>query len=210
MRILDIYKRFNIPPNLREHMIRVYGIICFFQNHWTGGPIDWNVVKKMALLHDMGNLVKFNFDKFPEFLGSEITNIDYWRQAQSQFIQKYGSNDHEATKKILIEIGLNPQIIDAILSKNFKQSETIMSSQYWPTKLLHYADMRVIPAGIGSLEDRIADIRLRYSHVPDLEAQILSCRKIETQIQSQLNISVQELSDKTVKVELSDLATFEI
>lgn len=57
MKISDIYKKFGIPPNLQEHMLRVCGVVSFIKKHWNNADIkiDWDLVKKTSLLHDLGN-----------------------------------------------------------------------------------------------------------------------------------------------------------
>jgi hypothetical protein len=210
MRILDIYKRYEIPPNLQEHMLRTCAIACFFQLHWIGGSVDWNSLKKMTLLHDVGNLVKFELDKYPEYLGKEIANIEHWRQVQKKFIAKYGTDDHAATQKILLEIGIDRQTAELIAGKSFGQSLDILNSHNWLLKLLYYADMRTLPMGIGSLSDRVADIRHRYSAKPHLEDFIIACKQVEDQVQSQLDVSVSEITDESAPLNYQILETFEI
>ena len=71
MKVVEVYKKFGIPPNLQEHMLRVFEVTSYIEKHWKGETVDWDLAKKIALLHDLGNVVKFDFDKHPEFLGSE-------------------------------------------------------------------------------------------------------------------------------------------
>ena len=59
-------------------MMRVCAIVNFLKNHWEGDiNIDWKLANKIALPHDLGNVVKFDLDKHPEFFGKEQSNIDY-------------------------------------------------------------------------------------------------------------------------------------
>ena len=91
MKIADIYNKFSITPNLAEHMMTVTGIAMYIGKYWRGPKIDWEKVKKTALLHDLGNIVRFDFDKYPQFLGSEQSRIDYWKKIQAETINKYGT-----------------------------------------------------------------------------------------------------------------------
>lgn len=78
-------------------------MVSFIEGHWNNSQIkiDWNLVKKASLLHDLGNVVRFDFDKHPEFLGKEQVNVDHWKDIQKKVIGSYGSDDHEATERIL-------------------------------------------------------------------------------------------------------------
>ncbi|USN54769.1 MAG: HD domain-containing protein [Candidatus Peribacteria bacterium] len=63
--IQDIYTQYQIPPSLQEHMLRVAAVaeqICLHSSQ----EIDHATIVTAALLHDMGNIIKFNLDKLPE------------------------------------------------------------------------------------------------------------------------------------------------
>lgn len=213
MNIFEIYKKFRIPPNLQEHMIRVYGIVCFIEKHWKGENVDWELVKKIALLHDMGNIIKFNLDQHPEFLGSEEPNVEYWKNVQKEIIQKYGSDEEEATKAMLGEIGIDANAIQIIEDKAFGNSVGVKNSSNWHLKLLYYSDLRTLPLGIGTLEERLSDVRGRmpkYTSRPDFEDLVLACREIEQQIQKKVDIDVSKINNETAKVDEKILYSFEM
>jgi len=203
MKIIEVYKRFTIPPNLQAHMIRVFGIICFIEKHWSGPWVDWQLTKKMALLHDMGNIIKFDMNNNPEFMGSEKVNINYWKQVQKDFINKYGNDDEEATRQILREIGIDEQIINTIFSKSFGNSVAVSSSYNWSLKLLYYADLRTLPLKIGTLEERLIDVKNRmpkYTARSDFEQLVQACKHIGFQIQKYLNIPDIAINDKSASI----------
>ncbi len=204
MTITEIYDKFAIPPNLREHMLRVYGVVCFIEKHWKGEPVNWDLAKKAALLHDLGNAVKFDLDAHPEFLGEEQMNVEHWKEVQRQIIEKYGSDDHETTGKMLEEIGADRQLIDIIQAKSFGNSVESSKSDSWPLKIMYYGDMRALPFGIGTLEERIDDVRNRmpkYTSRPDFEDLINACRDIENQIAANLDMPVSEINENSIKTE---------
>lgn len=114
-------------------------------------------------------------------------------------IKKYGSDDHEATRKMLEEINIEEGIIGIILAKSFGNSVATKNSDNWYLKILFYADMRVLPDGVGTLEERIEDVRTRmpkYANRPDFPDLVAACREIEGQIQQKMNVSVSEISDQ--------------
>jgi len=209
MKIIDIYQKFGIPPNLGEHMLRVCSIVEYLEQHWKSDTkVDWKETKKIALLHDLGNIVKFDFDKHPEFLGDEQKNVDHWRKKQAETIKKYGNDDHKATEAMLSELEIDDSSIKLILNKSFGNSIETVQSNNWILKILYYADLRTLPFGIGSLTDRINDVRERmpkYTNRPDFEDLVNACQKIEEQLQQNLNISVNEINDKNVKIDASFL-----
>lgn len=205
MKIRDIYRKFGIPPNLQEHMLRVCAVASLLQDHWVGNEVDWYKAKIIALLHDLGNVVKFDLDKNPELLGEEQANIEHWKNVQKETIKKYGSDDHEATKKMLGEIGLESEAVGVILNKSFSYSVETEKSDNWLLKILYYADLRTLPFGIGTLEERIADVRNRmpkYTSRPDFEDLVSACKQIENQIKDNLDISVDDINNNAVNEKL--------
>ena len=78
--IQEIYTHYQIMPVLQQHMLRVAGVtdlIC----QLAGDKVDSHNVVIAALLHDSGNIIKFDLQRFPHFLEPE--GLDYWLQAQT-------------------------------------------------------------------------------------------------------------------------------
>ncbi|MDB5244174.1 MAG: hypothetical protein JWN18_44 [Parcubacteria group bacterium] len=190
MTIKDVYKKFNIPPNLETHMLTVAQVVCGIKDHWKGSSINWNFIIGAALLHDVGNIVKFNFDAHPEFLGKEEVNIEYWRKVKQEVITKYGSDDHMASGNMLKEINVSAELHNLIQNKSFSNAVEVAEGNDWYSKILLYADMRVMPHGIATLEERLSDVRNRmpqYTSRPDFESLLDAARGIEGEIAGNLD-----------------------
>src|SRR5258708_24588552 len=95
--ILQIYQKYNLPPNLIRHQLEVSAVGRYLCDHWTGTHVDKELITQALLLHDMGNIIKF---KRP-FLGELEKDSAYWEKVQDEFIQKYGKDVHNATVKII-------------------------------------------------------------------------------------------------------------
>jgi hypothetical protein len=70
-------------------------------------------------------------------------------------------------------------------------------------KILYYADLRTLPFGIGTLEDRLEDVRNRmpkYTSRPDFKDLVEACRQIENQLQQNLDVPVVEINNDSVVV----------
>lgn len=213
MKLLEVYKKFGSPPNLQEHMLRVNGIVSFLEKHWTGEPLDWRIAKKAAMLHDLGNIVKLDFVKYAHFLGDEIVNLEQWKNIQTKMIEAYGTDDHEATIKMLNEIRAEREIVEIISNKSFARSVDTKNSNNWSLKILYYADLRTLPSGIGTTQERLDDVKKRltkYTNRPDFEDLVNACSEIEKQIQENLNVPVSEINDQNVIVDKSLLTNFEV
>jgi hypothetical protein len=203
MKIGEIYQRFSVPQNLAEHMFRVFGVVCIISKNWISSPLDWNLLKKLALLHDLGNIVKFNLTD------DELSLKD----TQKMMIEKYGADDHEATGKMVKELGFDDESVETIQSKSFGNSVAISESSNFLLKILYYADMRVLPNGVGTLEDRLFDIRNRmpkYTSRPDFENLIGASRDVEIQIQKCVNLPLSAINNEMIASFVSETSTYDV
>jgi hypothetical protein len=80
MKILDIYKDYQIPDNLQLHQLRVAGVAKLTFDNWLSEKPDINLITSVCLLHDMGNIIKFDFEKFPQLVEGDI---EHWRLFRS-------------------------------------------------------------------------------------------------------------------------------
>lgn len=193
MKISAIYKKYTTPPNLREHLLLVTQIALLICDNWKGTQFDKNKLMKAALLHDLANIVKFDFVNHPEFLGEEQKNIDLWIERQGKTIKKYGANDHEATKEMLSEIGVDSEVVKIIISKSLGNSIDVAYSSNIEAKILLYADMRAGPFGVQSLNERLQDLTTRlekYKNHPLKDQLITACKQIEKEIQDNCNVDL--------------------
>lgn len=213
MTISDIYKRYYVSPNLQEHMLTVASVALCIADHWVGERLDRDRLGKTALVHDLANTVKFNLDKYPEFLGDEVVNISFWKSKQKELIGKYGQNDHVATEKMLKEIGFGGDDIKIVQEKSFGNSIVTEKSTGWILKILLYSDLRVLPIGIGTLEERFKDILERmpkYSSRPDINNLFSACREIEKQIQKNIDIPLRTINSRSIIIDKKSLLQVEV
>lgn len=161
MKISEIYKKYNIMPSLALHQFRVAGVAFMICDHIKDVSLDKNKIIKACLLHDMGNIVKFKLEYFPEFL--EPNGLSYWKKIQDEFIKKYGDEEHIATYEILREIGLDEDFIEFLDKIGFTQADKNKESDDFEIKIASYADMRVDPKNVVSLSSRFKNLRERYN-----------------------------------------------
>jgi HD-GYP domain-containing protein (c-di-GMP phosphodiesterase class II) len=65
MIIQTIYDTYNIPAHLQLHMLRVAAIVQNICQEWKTQNMDVQQLITVALLHDLGNIVKFNMTLYP-------------------------------------------------------------------------------------------------------------------------------------------------
>ncbi len=211
--IIDVYENYKIPPTLQMHMLRVASVAAMICDHWQGEAVDKNKIVTVCLLHDMGNILKFKFDVFPEMFEPE--GVEYWQNIQEEYRTKYGDNEHHATIQIIHELGLAEEIGALADQNHFSLLCEHAASDDILVKIMHHADMRVDPFGIVSYEARMEEGRKRYagrSGYDELGRQhLVDCGKeIENQIFAKCDIKPEDINDTTAAPYIEELKNFVI
>jgi len=193
-----IYKDYRIPSWLALHMYRVAAVamMVFDANGITEGRED---LRDACLLHDMGNVIKFNFATpiFP------IPNEEYWQQVQKEMIATYGRDEHHATLAILDELHVAPRVRALVDAIGFHNNERTLHSGDLLTMIAAYADSRVIPSGVASLAERMRDMYERYGSkhpetAPETERQVRALQQIEQVLFEHASIRPEDITEASV------------
>ena len=206
--ILDIYKEYKIPKNLEEHMFRVASVASIISDS-LNVSLDKESVISACLLHDMGNIVKFDLEKFPEFNKPE--GIEYWESVKKEFKEKYGKTEHEATYTIAKEVGVSEKVFNLVHDieiESFDQLKSLSKEM----QIRIYADFRVGPFGVISLADRFVDGKERYQNqknvVEEIERNESILFALEEYIFSELSIKPEDITDESIAPVMENLKDF--
>ncbi|HBB49543.1 TPA: hypothetical protein DEQ22_01980 [Candidatus Nomurabacteria bacterium] len=198
-KITEIYKEYKIMPSLQEHMFRVAAVASLICDNFTE-PLPKKEIITACLLHDMGNIVKFKLDYFPEL--NEPEGMKYWQKVQDEYIKKYGNNDHDANNKIALEFGMGGRILELINSISFFGAPSNVLDKDFAKKIVAYADERVSPFDIVSLEERFIDLSKRYAHHSGMTSERKrfenALRDIEKQIFAKCKIKPEDITNESV------------
>jgi hypothetical protein len=156
----EVYSAYRIMPNLQMHQLRVAAVGKLICGNLSV-PVDSNSVVLACLFHDMGNIIKFDLDYFPDFLEPE--GREYWQRVKDEFVARYGNDEHAATNEIAREAGLSETVRALIDDTRFSRLEAARDGSSFESKILKYADLRAGPRGILSLADRLEEGRVRYA-----------------------------------------------
>lgn len=206
--ITEIYKEYKIMPNLVKHQIRVAGVAMQICESFDMG-IDKESIIKACLLHDMGNIIKFKLDHFPEW--NEPLGTDYWQKIKDDFILKYGNDEHQASLNIAKELGVSTYICELINSVDSSHIEAIFKDSEFGKKICIYADNRVTPHGVVSAEEHSLEAHIRYKNHPHAfseESRLFfneNIYLIEKQIFSHTKIKPEDINDESIKNYLEKL-----
>ena len=208
-----IYKKYKIMPSLQAHMLRVAAVASLICDNFSE-PLPKEEIITACLLHDMGNIIKSNFEFLPQFLEPE--GPEYWQKVKDDYIKKYGRNDIEATLKIIKELGLSEKIFRFTDQVRFSLLCNHRDGKDWDIKIIHYSDGRADPYGIVSYDERMKEAKKRYENKEnsikeDEWQKLVACgQEIEKQIFSKCKIKPEDINDQTVAPIISMLRDFVI
>lgn len=160
--ISDIYTQYSIPPQLQLHQRRVAAVGKLVAEAHSA---DVQTVVSACLLHDMGNIIKFKLDRFPEFLEPE--GFEYWKKVQDSFKEKYGTDEQLATLMICDELGVTDTVLDCIRAVGMTKAHHNLTEGTLEERITNYADLRIGPKGLLSLQERLTDGKVRYGNTHD-------------------------------------------
>jgi hypothetical protein len=102
---------------------------------------------------------------------------------------------------------------------SFSKLDTTRDSGTFEQKISEYADLRVGPHGVLSLNDRIADIKIRYAATPGVETPddgvrfdelVRAAQTIEQQIFEKSNIRPENIHDESIAPIVAELQDYPI
>lgn len=213
--VQEIYSEYKINSGLQLHQLRVGAVAKVICDNFEG-KLDKESVILACLFHDMGNIIKFDLNFYPELLEPE--GLEYWQKIKDEFIKKYGLNEHIATGSIAKEIGLPKKVMNYINIIGFSNATKNELSDSFKDKICNYSDARTSPFGVISLEERIMEGRKRYLDRKDnhpiasdnFESLFESVKNIEKQIFSKIKLDKEEINDDSIKDIIEELKNVKI
>lgn len=211
----EAYAHYNIMPILALHQLRVAAVGKMIADSFRQ-KLDTRSVVLACLFHDMGNIIKFDLNQFPE--SREPEGIAYWEKVKADFVRRYGPDEHHATVAIGHELHLPLQAMQYIEGVGFSKLDRIRDSHSYGQKIVEYADTRVTPTGVASMDERLEEARSRYvgrrsdmAHAKErYDELIAAAHEIERQIFSQSNIRPEDITDTSVAPLVEELKDFPV
>lgn len=211
----EVYATYKIPPHLQEHMLRVAAVANLICDQVKGdkGAVNTHQVVSVCLLHDMGNIIKFKLTYFPDLIPPD--QIPYWQSVKDEYIQKYGPNEHDATYAICEELGLST--LRPFLERvGFSNTCVAAGCDSFEQKICTYADMRIGPRGVLSIDERTRDGQARFKdrggkdEKSFFDARVACLQDLEKQICSRTDISPEAITSEAIEPYIQKLKTFNL
>jgi uncharacterized protein len=167
---LELMDAHGMLPNIREHSFAVMQVACYLADALTdaGFNLFLPLVSIGALMHDLG--------KSP-CLGTLHNHAEYGAV-------------------ILAELGY-PDVAEVVREHVHLQSDCPDSRPYREAEVVNYADKRVLHDEVVTLQDRFADLRVRYGRTAEALARIqateVRARALEEKLFAPLALTPAEL-----------------
>ena len=195
--VAQVYEQYEVMPQLATHMLRVAGVGKLVTDDWGDRELADKCVKA-CLLHDLGNLAKFK-------LASEYQRE--WGPRQKRLWVKWGRDAHEATYGMLKELGL-PEYVEYLLAEARLYESEPTENDFMivpkPALIVLYADLRVVPTGVVTLQERVEDLTKRYS---GFRAESRWGQSLEDYVQTLTTVNVQAITESAVTPLFDELLT---
>lgn len=162
MIIQDVYNSFDILPSLQLHMLRVAAVtqeVCKQIDKKLS--TETTLLITASLLHDLGNLVKFDMTLFPGLFEPEW--VKYRKHQQQKTKEQYGFPAEPATIQMCKELPLSSStqiLLESVLTSDFKQA--IENKLSLKVLLIHFADMNIWIDWYLPRQERIQKLRNRF------------------------------------------------
>ena len=200
-------------PNLQLHQLTVASVakqICESINI----KVDNQSVITACLFHDMGNIIKFDLNYFPEFNKPE--GLEYWQKVQKEYFEKYGMDEHHATVDIIKELNLSRYILDLVNVIDLNKINNHSNDLSLEEKIVVYVDNRVNPYGVVSLNERREDVNKRYKNHPNVVTEeenfkfVSHLETFEKEIFCHSDVKPKDITNFSVKGIIESLKNLEI
>jgi len=195
-------------------MLRVAAVASLICDNFSL-PIEKNNIVLAALLHDMGNIIKafeMGMNTFSDYTEEQL---HYWEEIKNEFMKKYGTSAHEATREIMEELGIAEKVFDLVDQNQFELMCQHAKGSDWEIKILHYSDGRVDPHAVVSYDERMEEARTRYKEQnigreAEREKLVTCGAEIEKQIFAHCKIKPEDITDESVTSIIEELKKFVI
>ncbi len=195
-------------------MLTVAAVGKYLTDHWQGPEIDSQAIIITLLVHDLGNLVKFDLTEGAAVIEPELFTEE-WRQRQQVMREKYGNKSHQATLGMIKEIGLSKKIQKLAVGVDANNICQIAKDSL-DQQICEYADLRVTPEGVTDMETRIADLHRRYAKTlkwsddHNYQENLTCSKEIQDRLQQHTSVDITEIPPQTIESYLVELARFEL
>jgi 5'-deoxynucleotidase YfbR-like HD superfamily hydrolase len=196
MQVNEVYRDYQTPKNLQEHMLRVAALASIILENWKGSNIDKDNIIKACIIHDIAKPMNFDLAKQAQF-GMSEEDIEKLRQLQITIKTNFGDDEHRATIGIAKTIGCNANIIKYLDNLEWKYIPKLLEINDNNSLLPIYCDMRIGTKGILTLAERLEDLKNR-TNSDEYEANVMNGNELEQLLFKNVNKDLNTITDENI------------
>ena len=204
--IESIYDKYSIPLNVQRHMFEVAAVAEIICDNCKE-KINKEDIVASCLIHDLGNLIKVKFDEGSINLldVADRKKIDFFKKQRAKMQEKYGENAENANSLIAEELGANKKVIELVSHKAIHIENEKFASNDLDGIIVAYADMRVSPHGIVTMQERMDEYYKRYKVSEDKKQEEHSkqfaplIKQLEKDLFKKLKIKPEDITNSSTK-----------
>lgn len=208
MTVSQIYTQFGTPEYLQLHMLRVASLASLLLDSWIGDEIDKKSVLIACLFHDVAKPITFDMSKQEQFVSSD-KELEVLQRHHDELIFKYGAEEHAALLEIFKEFKFDEKSQGIVNNLEWSLVDKLLSQNDIESLIPIYADMRISPTGLFSIEKRVLELNKR-APIKNLDDLLLSSRTLESEISKHTSIDLSSISNNQLNKKLEKLAQTEI
>lgn len=174
--VADVYEKFRVRANIQQHMYRVAAVTQMIADVLEeGGKMnseEKHTLIAAAAVHDLLKIISLPPEKLKVFHDpADPISLQQRLAIRTMLIERYGPNEEKATLQVIQQLDLWEDVYALVQQlgeinnpQGFANWEDVFIHLREGTlliKLLTYADWRVSPQGIVSLQERHTELRAR-------------------------------------------------
>jgi len=202
--IRSIYSRFPVHRALQEHMYRCAAFAELIADNWKGPVLDRPALIAYMLVHDLGNIVKCDFEAYA-FYGDDVrSDPNSWKRRKRVTMTKYSDQARRVTLAFLHDLGVDNRVMDLVVKQDQGEERSVVPD--WECKVGTYSDMRIGPSGVVTLAERVADLLQRraerkFTNKEDAQKVFdpVSREILEREVASQCTIPMEKIDDRAIE-----------
>lgn len=194
--ILKLYKRYEVPDNIRKHMLIVSKVAVYLGKKivkTSAEKVDITGLKSASLIHDIAKILEFK--------------VDIKNQKWLKLIHKYKKIGHANALKFILPQTKYLNIVN-IASKHEIQSiiaeNPVNRPRTLEEKILYYADKRVEGNKIVTLKTRIDNCAKKYygnKKIPEKHLKmVLAAKTLEKELCSLAAIKPSDINGISINI----------
>ncbi len=187
-------------------MLRVAGLGSILIKHWRGQKIDGPAVVTTLIFHDIAKPLTFDINKQAKFVTSPEA-LESLRGDMNWLKENFGEDEHRALNLIFDQIGLSQNAKRILDNLEWIYSDRLLTEKDDESLLAIYADMRIGPQGILSIDQRMHELNAR-SPIEDFDNRLVSASRLESFVVDNVDLDLSLVTDNQIEAEIVNLSSY--